>query len=34
MRLRKLPGRTLHLTAIAAGASDELPAWCRMPGTH
>ncbi len=34
MRLRKMPGLTLKLTAIDAGASEDLPAWCRMTGNE
>ena len=34
MRLRNMPGQTLKLTATDAGASQDLPAWCRMTGNQ
>ncbi|TPE47328.1 sulfurtransferase TusA family protein [Amaricoccus solimangrovi] len=30
MRLRRMPGRILHLIARDTGAAEDLPAWCRM----
>ncbi len=30
LRLKRMPGKVLKLVAGDAGASEDLPAWCRM----
>lgn len=33
-RLKAVPGRVVRVIALDSGASEDLPAWCRMTGNE